>query len=68
MMVQCVQHFELNFVKMATEVFFIVMFLIFLVHIADDMPNADDMPIADDTPRSYLDSFITHVRKNFSCR
>ena len=53
---------------MATEVFFIVMFLIFLVHIADDMPNADDMPIADDTPRSYLDSFITHVRKNFSCR
>ena len=62
MMVQYVQHFELNFVKMATEVFFIVMFLIFLVHIVDDIPIADDMP------RSYLDSFITHVRKNFSSR
>ena len=67
MMVQYVQHFELNFVKMAAEVFFI-MFLIFLVHIVDDMPNADAMPIADDAPRSYLDSFITHVRKNSSCR
>ena len=52
---------------MAAEVFFI-MFLIFLVHIVDDMPNADAMPIADDTPGSYLDSFITHVRKNSSCR